>query len=172
MNNPGGINLITLPISSEALVRTEIWTNDPNSSSEAYVTMKPCCVDNCLQNVHFVDSSGIGVGGGSSDAGNDISMSPSAQVAGGGCIFALHPGVSSDLYALTSDTTTSPSISIIDPISGNRIFVPPFTTSNMTVSQPSQENVTASKAHSERLPPEPEGEEEQEDRCKADEKAA
>ncbi|VUZ38556.1 unnamed protein product [Hymenolepis diminuta] len=49
-----GAELITLPISNEALVRTEIWANDPKS--DVYVTLRPYCqLDAFLQNVHFVD---------------------------------------------------------------------------------------------------------------------
>ncbi|KAM7534934.1 hypothetical protein Aperf_G00000090835 [Anoplocephala perfoliata] len=111
----GQAELITLPISTDALVRTEIWTNDPKSS-EPYVTLKPYCqLDACFQNAHFVDP-GIPPNEGS----NNLTDSPSAK-----CLLLQNRQHCSATDSSTPPAT--PSISIVDPLTGNRIFVPPFT---------------------------------------------
>uniref|UniRef100_A0A0R3X7M2 C2H2-type domain-containing protein n=1 Tax=Hydatigena taeniaeformis TaxID=6205 RepID=A0A0R3X7M2_HYDTA len=127
--------LITLPISTEAMVHTEIWTNDAKSS-EAYVTLKPCCqLDGCLQNVHFVDPS-------VTTATEVLSKAPKLEASAPSCLLLHHhhhhhhqqqqhrhhsSERQGDAYALVTESTNSaPSISILNPITGNRIFVPPF----------------------------------------------
>ena len=133
--NSNETELITLPISTDALVRTEIWTNDPKST-ESYVTLKPYCqLDGCLQNLHFVETG----------AANADELSSRATDTFPKCHLLLqHHQYHSldgpaDVYALTTETTSpTSSISILDPITGSRIFVPPFTANaGFLVSSPS-----------------------------------
>ncbi|CDI97707.1 protocadherin 1 [Echinococcus multilocularis] len=129
--NHNTTELITLPISTEALVHTEIWTNDPKSS-EAYVTLKPYYqLDGCLQNVHFVEPS-------VTTTAEMSSRAPKTEVSPPGCLLLNHhhhhhhhhqsSERPTDVYALTTELANATSaISILDPITGNRIFVPPLT---------------------------------------------
>ncbi|KAL5108789.1 hypothetical protein TcWFU_003903 [Taenia crassiceps] len=126
--------LITLPIPTEAVVHTEIWTNDPKSS-EAYVTLKPYCqLDGCLQNVHFVDPSVTSA----TTTTEVLSKTPKLEASPPNCLLLHHHHHHhhrhsserlTDAYALVRGESMNPppSISILDPITGNRIFVPPFT---------------------------------------------
>uniref|UniRef100_A0A5K3FPQ7 Uncharacterized protein n=2 Tax=Mesocestoides corti TaxID=53468 RepID=A0A5K3FPQ7_MESCO len=85
-------------------------------------------MDGCLQNVHFVDSF-------SEVAHATAAGSPTPR-----CLVLKSPNRSPDVYAMTDSPSSPtsqqppPSISIVDPITGNRIFVPPFTTTAATVS--------------------------------------
>ncbi|KAH9285188.1 hypothetical protein ECG_03239 [Echinococcus granulosus] len=128
--NHNPTELITLPISTEALVHTEIWTNDPKSS-EAYVTLKPYYqLDGCLQNVHFVEPS-------ATTTAEVSSRAPKTEVSPPSCLLLHHhhhhhhhqsSERPADVYALMTESANATSaISILDPITGNRIFVPSLT---------------------------------------------
>ncbi|KAM3181720.1 hypothetical protein ACTXT7_013811 [Hymenolepis weldensis] len=137
-----GAELITLPISNDALVRTEIWANDPKS--DAYVTLRPYCQLNAfLQNVHFVDP-GVSIEGES----NNLTDSPSAN-----CPFFQHRQHSSATDSITPPTT--PSISVIDPVTGSRIFVPPFAGNTGGLIIPASNNPSSSSAGIIAVSPEP-----------------
>lgn len=141
--------LITLPIPTEAVVHTEIWTNDPKSS-EAYVTLKPYCqLDGCVQNVHFVDPSVTTTTGVSSKAPKTETSPPSCLLLHHHRHHNHHRHSSerpADAYALVTESTNPPpSISILDPITGSRIFVPPFTANaGFLLPSPSATTVDAS----------------------------
>nr|CDS27601.1 protocadherin 1 [Hymenolepis microstoma] len=129
-----GTELITIPLSNDTLVRSEIWAND-SKSSEAYVTLRPYCqLDTCLQNIRFVDT-GVSVEGGS----NNLTDSPSTN-----CLFFQHRQHSSATDSSTPPTT--PSISIIDSVIGNRIFVPQFTGNTGGFIIPASNNPSSSSA--------------------------
>lgn len=137
-----GAELITLPISNEALVRTEIWANDPKS--DAYVTLRPYCqLDAFLQNVHFVDP-GVSV----ESESNNLTDSPTTN-----CPFFQYRQHSSATDSITPPTT--PSISIIDPVTGNRIFVPPFAGNTGGLIIPASNNPSSSSAGIIAVSPEP-----------------
>ncbi|VDO04843.1 unnamed protein product [Rodentolepis nana] len=138
-----GTEVITIPLSNDTLVRSEIWAND-SKSSEAYVTLRPYChLDTCLQNIRFVDP-GVSVEGGS----NNLTDSPSTN-----CLFFQHRQHSSATDSSTPPTT--PSISIIDSVTGNRIFVPQFTGNTGGFIIPASNNPSSSSAGIIAVSPEP-----------------